>query len=261
MHAVRVVGLVLCIVELVTSWDSDLTERLVGRENKEAAADAEAAGQEHWTELGVGVSADGTTYVQPIARGKRWRHIRAGLLLVANGHVQGGIFEKSVVLIVEHSENGTLGVVINKPALLPQKTAGVLENMFGSAPRNPHATAAGLLQGGPVDGQTALFLHGGTPDGSKRGCYAARGSGVKLVDSRGELRDADDDGDEDRVEAASPAGLRVAPGVHFMGSGSFLRCAMRDPDGPKMRVLLGHAGWGAQRTVVPRTRHGALFSL
>ena len=38
-------------------------------------------------------------------------------------------------------------------------------------------------------------------------------------------------------------------GVNFLGSGAFLKCALRDPKGPNLRIFYGHAGWGAQQLV------------
>ena len=100
-------------------WDADLTARLVGEENARMAQEAKAKGDEHWVEMGVGVDHEGRATVQGIAKGKPWRHIRAGLFLVANGQVSGGIFQRSVILLVEHNANGTLGLIINKRGRRP----------------------------------------------------------------------------------------------------------------------------------------------
>mmetsp|Transcript_33572 Transcript_33572/g.110554 ORF Transcript_33572/g.110554 Transcript_33572/m.110554 type:complete len:191 (-) Transcript_33572:222-794(-) len=115
MHAILFLGAIL-----VLAWDERLTEQLLGEQNRRAAEAAAAADELNWTEVGVGVGADGSPYLQQISRGQASRHIRAGLLLVATDEVRGEIFEKSVVLVVRHDENGTLGLVLNKPAPLPR---------------------------------------------------------------------------------------------------------------------------------------------
>jgi len=43
------------------------------------------------------------------------------------------------------------------------------------------------------------------------------------------------------------AGSEVLPGVHFMSSTAFVRCALADPQGPQLRLFLGHSGWGARQ--------------
>ena len=101
MHAILFLGAIL-----VLAWDERLTEQLLGEQNRRAAEAAAAADELNWTEVGVGVGADGSPYLQQISRGQASRHIRAGLLLVATDEVRGEIFEKSVVLVVRHDENG-----------------------------------------------------------------------------------------------------------------------------------------------------------
>lgn len=226
------------------AWDSQLTEKLLGSKNREAAAAAEAAGQQNWTEVGVGIDPSGQPYVQQIARGKANKEIRAGLLLVATSQVQGDVFDQSVILVIQHDENGTLGLILNKPAPLPpdehMEISEVLEEAFGVSPRNPRATEH-LLAGGPVGGPGQfMYLHGGAPEGTRKRCYTDSGSGVKFVGSNGEQI-------EPAHNTLPPAGELVLEGVHFQSSGAFLKCCLRDPDGPNFRAFLGHSGWGAQQ--------------
>lgn len=237
----------LGLLLLLLAWDSELTEQMVGDDNAARAAAAQSQGEEHWTELGVGVdAATGQPYVQPIARGKAYRHIRAGLFLVATAQVNGEIFEQSVILLLRHDANGTFGLVLNKPAQLPAEehleVSEVIEDSLGTAPRNPRAAEV-LLAGGPVGLDRALYLHDGVPAGAtKRRCYADRGGGTTLfVDSNGQPLPTDDG------EAAAAVGEEIVDGVFFLSSPAFLRCALRDKNGPRMRVFLGHAGWGAQQ--------------
>ena len=225
------------------AWDSELTENLLGDRNRDIAAAAEAAGEQNWTEIGVGVNADGQTYLQQVVRGRPAEHIRAGLLLVSTSQVQGDVFDKSVVLLVKHDRNGTLGLVLNKPARLPpdehMEIHEVLEDAFGVMPRNPRATEH-LLAGGPVAAERVTYLHSGTPAGTRKRCYADGSGGVKFVGSNGEFFTPDQD-------AAPPVGEEVLGGVYFQSSSAFLKCALRDTAGPTLRIFLGYSGWGPQQ--------------
>ena len=66
-----------------------------------------------------------------------------GVLLVAQESLQDPAFEKSVVLILRHDEDGTLGLVINritslKPAEIFDELAAPLgQSNRGGRPRNP----------------------------------------------------------------------------------------------------------------------------
>jgi putative transcriptional regulator len=74
-----------------------------------------------------------------------------GRLLVATPELGDGTFERSVVLLLDHDEEGALGVVINRPT--PVGVAEVLPTW------QPLATEPGVLfQGGPVALDSALGL-------------------------------------------------------------------------------------------------------
>ena len=74
----------------------------------------------------------------------------AGRLLVA-APILGQPFERAVVLILEHDESGTLGVVLNQPTNLDVGT--VLPDWRTHLTGMPH-----LFQGGPVALDSALGL-------------------------------------------------------------------------------------------------------
>jgi putative transcriptional regulator len=75
----------------------------------------------------------------------------AGRLLVATPALGDSNFERSVVLLLDHDEDGALGVVINRPT--PVDVAEVLPVW------QPLATEPGVLfQGGPVALDSALGL-------------------------------------------------------------------------------------------------------
>ena len=119
----RHIPLLGVVILLVTNsanalWDSALTDALLSSQNAKLAEKAQDEGKEHWTETGIGVTADGSVQIQAIAKGVPFEHIKAGLFLVASPGPQDSIFSQSVVLLLRHDANGTLGVIVNKPAQL-----------------------------------------------------------------------------------------------------------------------------------------------
>jgi len=121
----------------------------------------------------------------------------------------------------KHLESAPVAALFT--ATLQTLEQALLESAFGVRPRNPHSTRH-LLGGGPVATGGGLYLHSGMPaEGSHEACY-----------NRGE-------------EGEPVAGSEVLPGVHFMSSTAFVRCALADPQGPQLRLFLGHSGWGARQ--------------
>ena len=80
-----------------------------------------------------------------------------GRLLVATPGLLDPNFARSVVLILAHSDEGSLGIVLNRPGALP--VADVLPRLASLA-----AAPEVVFIGGPVSPSTALCL-GATPDG------------------------------------------------------------------------------------------------
>lgn len=80
-----------------------------------------------------------------------------GRLLVAAPSLQDPNFARTVVLLLEHNEGGTLGVVLNRPT--DQDLSAVLPQweLFAAQP-------AALFRGGPVDPDAAVCL--GTTTGA-----------------------------------------------------------------------------------------------
>lgn len=75
----------------------------------------------------------------------------AGRLLVATPALGDGTFDRSVVLLLDHDEDGALGVVVNRPTQVP--VAEVLPGW------QAYACEPGVLfQGGPVALDSALAL-------------------------------------------------------------------------------------------------------
>lgn len=93
-----------------------------------------------------------------------------GHLLLATPKLREPTFRRAVVLLLDHGEEGAMGVVLNRP--LQVQVAAVLPDW------QEHATAPGVLfQGGPVGLDSALGLvavpgDGPEPVGVRRLCGA-----------------------------------------------------------------------------------------
>src|ERR1700712_764900 len=71
-----------------------------------------------------------------------------GNLLIAEPFMGDSNFERSVVLLCEHNERGTFGLVLNQATNLT--VSDVLEEMYSEMP---------LFLGGPVEQNTLHFIH------------------------------------------------------------------------------------------------------
>lgn len=74
-----------------------------------------------------------------------------GRLLVATPRLVDPNFERTVVLLLDHDESGTLGVVLNRPSPVP--VADILRDWEGLV-----TTPAVLFHGGPVATDSALAV-------------------------------------------------------------------------------------------------------
>jgi putative transcriptional regulator len=105
------------------------------------------------------------------------REVEPGTLLVAAPTLLDPNFRRTVVYIIEHRGEGTLGVVLNRPS-----DVSVQEVLPAWAPHSTRSKA--VFVGGPVDAKTALclatFLPGHDPS-TIGGVVAVRGP-VALVD-------------------------------------------------------------------------------
>ena len=74
-----------------------------------------------------------------------------GQLLLATPQLREPVFHRTVVLLLDHGDDGAMGVVLNRP--MEVEVAAVLPGW------QPHTTAPGVLfQGGPVGLDSALAL-------------------------------------------------------------------------------------------------------
>ncbi|MBN2485072.1 MAG: YqgE/AlgH family protein [Bacteroidales bacterium] len=72
-----------------------------------------------------------------------------GRILISEPFLMDNYFKRSVVLITEHNNEGTIGFVLNKPVDIPVNE--VIENF--------PATNVELLLGGPVNTNTLHYIH------------------------------------------------------------------------------------------------------
>ena len=85
-------------------------------------------------------------------------------LLIAVPHLLDPNFHRSVVLLIEHGEQGALGVVVNRPSKL--KVGEVLEKLGVGYEGDPEAR---VLVGGPVQPESGMVIHaeGNAPGDSR----------------------------------------------------------------------------------------------
>lgn len=135
-------------------------------------------------------------------------------LLIALPQVLDPFFRKSVVLLIHHSEEGSLGLIVNRPTGIPVRD--ILEGMEiewgGAAAEMTHF-------GGPVQPQLGTVLF------SPAGLEARKGNG--------------DGVGEDRPTAASDIAAGISLTQHI---GDLGRLAASPPE--RFRLFLGYAGWG-----------------
>ncbi len=136
-----------------------------------------------------------------------------GRLLVASPSLRDPNFERTVVLVVEHGEEGAVGVILNRPS-----ESAVSEIL----PVWEHLAAAPsvVFLGGPVAQNGVICL--GRP-----GPGATAGAGAGWRPLFGGLGSVDLDTDPD---ALGPSGM-TGPGVPGTVVGG-------------IRLFAGHAGWG-----------------
>jgi putative transcriptional regulator len=80
----------------------------------------------------------------------------AGQLLIAAPSLQGSLFEQSVILMAQHSRDGALGIVINKP--LAERTIAGLLVAFGVDAADVTGNVRVFL-GGPVSPEIGFVVH------------------------------------------------------------------------------------------------------
>jgi putative transcriptional regulator len=80
---------------------------------------------------------------------KQFNQIQKGTLLLAEPFMEDEVFKRAVILICEHSTDGTIGLILNKPTIF--KINQIVGNF-------PHIDAF-MHNGGPVENDRLNFLH------------------------------------------------------------------------------------------------------
>lgn len=124
------------------------------------------------------------------------REPRAGALLVATHELTDPNFAGTVVLILDHDEDGTVGVVLNRPSEVP--VSDPLPDC-----RHPVAAPELVFVGGPVGRDTVIAVGAGTVVAD---AWQTVVDGVGIVDL-------------DRPAPAALAGVRVFAGYAGWGPG------------------------------------------
>jgi putative transcriptional regulator len=137
-------------------------------------------------------------------RAEEDRDVEPGTLLVAAPGLSDPNFRRTVVYVIEHRGEGTLGVVLNRPS-----EVSVQEVLPAWAPHTSRPRA--VFVGGPVDAKTALCLAAFRP-----GHDPATIGGVVAV--RGPVALVDLDSDPSEL-APRMRGLRVFAGYSGWNSG------------------------------------------
>lgn len=178
-----------------------------------------------------------------------------GHFLVASESIRDPRFRRTVILLINHDDGGSLGVILNRPGEMPLSDVfprGAEDEAAGhdTAHGADHDTgtdpAPGVLHfGGPVQPRvfSMLFRSDAVP-GSPGDGHGQRGGDTDGAGDHADGSDHHEDGDggdEDSLDI-----VRVLGDVDFvLGYGAVARVHARlDRDDPR-RVFAGYAGWSA----------------
>lgn len=82
-----------------------------------------------------------------------YSHLSKGTLLIASPEIDQGIYFRSVILLCEHTPNGSFGVILNKPLeldLLPEEIVDLQKQANNKI---------AVLAGGPIQPNQMMLLH------------------------------------------------------------------------------------------------------
>ncbi|MES2388521.1 MAG: YqgE/AlgH family protein [Bacteroidota bacterium] len=80
-------------------------------------------------------------------------NLERGVLLISEPFLNDGHFDRSVILVCDHKESGSFGLVLNKP------TEHVLEDVLSELAVFPATAGLPLYLGGPVEQNTLHYIH------------------------------------------------------------------------------------------------------
>lgn len=146
--------------------------------------------------------------------------------LIATPEVQGDMFEKSLIYLCQHSENGALGLIVNKP------TDILLKRLFEQVElplARPDLQNLNVLEGGPLHAERGFVLH-------------ERMQPLSVEPPSVNQDQADGDGGEDSIYAST---LLVAGSQLELTTSTDIMHAIAQGGGPKqVLVTLGFSSWG-----------------
>lgn len=144
------------------------------------------------------------------------------ILLLAMPQVLDPFFHRTVVLLIHHDEEGSVGFIVNRPTSIR-----VHEILKGMEVLWNGSDEANAYFGGPVQPQLGTVLFG-----------------PREAPARAAQEPAAEDATEEETEAAS----EVLPGVAITQHiGDLAQLAAAPPE--RFRLFLGYAGWGAGQLV------------
>lgn len=135
-------------------------------------------------------------------------------MLVAMPGMQDPFFAESVILLLDHTEQGAEGLVLNRPA--PVSLSTVLQGAGVESPR-PETAEQHVRIGGPVEPHAGVVL------------YDLTSEGVVRPDTR---------------DVLTSDAHEVVPGVLLSASMDALRAVSTDRDAGRFGLFLGRAAWG-----------------
>ena len=144
--------------------------------------------------------------------------LKTPLLLLAMPQVQDPFFQRSVVLLLHHQDEGSLGFIVNRPTEV--KISEILDDL--EIPWSGEDDAIAFF-GGPVEPQQGTLIYHVSPE---------------FLPPEDDPKDEDDEATQ-RI---------VFPGVALSQHvGDLKSLAVEPPD--SFRLLLGYAGWGEGQLV------------
>lgn len=173
-------------------------------------------------------------------------------LLLAMPHLHDAHFSRAVVLMIEHNDQGSFGLVVNQPGEL------VVRDLLESLEIEWRGRADDMVwRGGPVMPGLGWILHDPVdyliPASPPQGATARAGAGVaervlsavsEALGSNGDDDPGGENADQEADDDEDVGTILIGPHLALSGgSVARLRTVAADPP-PHVRLLLGYAGWG-----------------
>jgi putative transcriptional regulator len=163
--------------------------------------------------------------------------LEAPVLLVAMPQIDDPFFQKTVVLLVHHDDQGSLGFILNRPT--PIRLQEILGNMEIAWRGDP---ADIVFFGGPVQPQLGSILFGSPEAGELPGNAAGIMPGLALSQHLGDLN---------QLASAPPNPFRLFLGYAGWGAGQLVDEIMRNDwltapvDLALLEEQIGEEAWDA----------------